>query len=137
MNLGEGELKSGGYRRDSILADAVEALIGAIYQDGGIEMSQERVLSWYGDRLQAISLEGTLKDPKTRLQELMQSWRKPLPQYRVVSADGEAHAQMFTVECRVTVLPEPTCAQASSRRSAEKQAAAKALELLQASKSAK
>lgn len=132
LNLGEGELKSGGFRRDSILADAVEAIIGAVYVDGGMEACRERILFWYQQRLDTISLEETLKDPKTRLQELMQSHRKPLPQYKVVSIDGEAHAQVFTIQCHTALLSQPTEAKASSRRTAEKLAAEEALKLIQA-----
>ncbi len=132
LNLGEGELKSGGFRRDSILADAVEAIIGAVYVDGGMEACRERILFWYQQRLDTISLEETLKDPKTRLQELMQSHREPLPQYKVVSVDGEAHAQVFTIQCHTALLPQPTEAKASSRRTAEKLAAEEALKLIQA-----
>ena len=132
LNLGEGELKSGGFRRDSILADAVEAIIGAVYVDAGMEACRDRILCWYQQRLETISLEETLKDPKTRLQELMQARRKPLPQYEVVSIDGEAHAQLFTVQCQTALLSTPTEAQASSRRTAEKLAAEEALRLIQA-----
>jgi len=134
LNLGEGELKSGGFRRDSILADAVEAIIGAIYVDAGMAACSERILSWYKNRLAAISLQETLKDPKTRLQELMQSHRKPLPQYKVAKVSGEAHAQVFTVECHTALLSEPTRAEASSRRTAEKLAAEQAWNLIQANK---
>lgn len=131
LNLGEGELKSGGFRRDSILADAVEAIIGAVYVDAGMDACQERILCWYQQRLEAISLDETLKDPKTRLQELMQARHKPLPEYKVVSVDGEAHAQLFTIECHIAFLKKPTKAQASSRRTAEKMAAEEAWQLIQ------
>ena len=128
--LGEGEMKSGGNRRDSILADSVEALIGAIYIDSGMDTCAACLLGWYDSRLKALTCSEIAKDPKTRLQELLQSRRKPLPKYSVLAVEGDAHAQSFTVECRVSVLPEPTVATANSRRIAEKEAAAAALELL-------
>ncbi|GAA5316180.1 MAG: ribonuclease III [Candidatus Pelagadaptatus aseana] len=128
--LGEGEMKSGGHRRDSILADAVEAIIGAIHRDSGFDAARERVLNWFASRLQNIQLE-LKKDPKTELQELLQGRKKSLPQYKVIDVHGEAHSQEFTVECRIELLPEPVSARASNRRTAEKMAAAVALEQLQ------
>lgn len=122
--LGEGELKSGGRTRDSILADAVEAIIGAIYLASGMEVCRERVLTWFAPRLNALSTNTTAKDPKSRLQEYMQAQRQPLPEYAVVAVAGEGHAQVFTVECRVALAKTPTSAVASNRREAEKQAAA-------------
>lgn len=130
--LGEGELKSGGHRRESILADAVEAIIGAIYLDGGMAACRQRLLAWYQTRLDALSLDTSQKDPKTRLQEYLQARKVPLPQYTVVDVAGEAHAQAFTVQCSVALLPQPTLAQAGSRRAAEKLAASTALQQLQA-----
>ncbi len=126
LTLGEGEMKSGGFRRDSILADTVEALIGAIHLDSGAEASKGRVLAWYHSRLEAIRLDEK-KDPKTELQELLQSRKKPLPEYEVVDIAGEAHAQIFTVECHCVLLSKPTSAKGSSRRVAEKKAADQAL----------
>lgn len=131
LNLGEGEMKSGGFRRDSILADAVEAIIGAIYTEAGMDVCQEHLLSWYAQRLEKITLTETQKDTKTQLQEFLQSRRAPVPEYKIVSTSGESHAQQFTVECRVSLLPTPTLATASNRKLAEKEAAAEALELLQ------
>lgn len=128
--LGEGEMKSGGHRRDSILADTLEALIGAIYTESGFEVCRDRVLTWYTDRLAQLSLDSPVKDAKTRLQEYLQSRQQPLPEYAVVETEGEAHAQMFTIECRVSLLKKATRARASNRREAEKQAAEKALRLL-------
>lgn len=125
--LGEGEMKSGGFRRDSILADAVEAIIGAIYMDANMEVASERILTWYDSRLNSVTLERNSKDPKTELQEYMQSRKKSLPEYRVIDISGEAHAQHFTVECSISLLTETTIANASSRRVAEKKAAALAL----------
>lgn len=128
--LGEGELKSGGHRRDSILADAVEAIIGAIYLESGLDVCRERVLAWYGERLSAITLDTSAKDAKSRLQEYLQAQRQPLPEYRVADVGGEGHAQVFTIECHVSLATQPTRAQASSRREAEKQAAAAMLRQL-------
>ncbi len=131
--LGSGELKSGGFRRDSILADAMEAVIGAIYLDSDLENCQLLVLAWYSDLLQQLSIEEPQKDPKTLLQEYLQAQKKPLPQYKVTALDGAAHQQVFTVECRVTGLAEPTLGKGSSRRQAEQEAAAEALHCLQQS----
>ncbi|MCW4152840.1 ribonuclease III [Halomonas sp. 18H] len=127
LRLGSGEMKSGGHRRDSILADAVEAVIGAIYLDAGMDTARARVLSWFAERLEMIDLQDTQKDPKTRLQEFLQSRQVPLPRYDVISVEGEAHAQTFTVECHVEVLDEHTQGIGSSRRHAEQQAAEYAL----------
>ncbi|KGE77713.1 ribonuclease III [Halomonas sp. ND22Bw] len=129
--LGSGEMKSGGHRRDSILADAVEAVIGAIYLDAGMETARARVLAWYAERLEAINLQDTQKDPKTRLQEFLQSRQSALPRYEVISVEGEAHAQTFTVECHVEMLEEHTRGIGSSRRHAEQQAAEMALSRLE------
>ncbi len=130
LNLGEGEMKSGGFRRDSILADAVEAIIGAIYLDAGMSAARERTLGWYRERLDALKLDTHRKDPKTELQEYLQARRQALPEYRVAEVEGEAHAQQFTIECHCALLPEPTVATAGSRRVAEKKAAADALDAL-------
>ncbi|SDM57666.1 RNAse III [Franzmannia pantelleriensis] len=131
LRLGSGEMKSGGHRRDSILADAVEAVIGAIYLDAGMDVAKARVLSWYAQRLEAIDLQDTQKDPKTRLQEFLQSRQSPLPRYEVLSVEGEAHSQTFTIECQVEMLEAATVGVGSSRRHAEQQAADKALALLE------
>jgi ribonuclease III len=128
--LGEGELKSGGLERASILADAVEALIGAIYFESGFDVCRSIVLGWYSEQLDQLTLAAKHKDAKTQLQEYLQSCKKPLPEYRVVETSGESHAQQFVVECRVALLAKPTSAKASSRREAEKLAAAEALKLL-------
>lgn len=128
--LGEGELKSGGRTRDSILADSVEAIIGAIYNERGLEVCRERVLTWFRSRLDAISINTTAKDSKSQLQEYMQAQRQPLPEYIVVNVGGEGHAQVFTIECRVAVANQTTQASASSRREAEKQSAALMLQQL-------
>ncbi|GAB2636663.1 ribonuclease III [Vibrio panuliri] len=130
LKLGPGELKSGGFRRDSILADAVEAIIGAIYLDSDIETVRGIVLSWYQTRLEAIKPGVSQKDPKTRLQEFLQGRRKPLPVYTVTNIKGEAHNQEFTVSCEVAGIGSPVIGKGTSRRKAEQAAAETALEQL-------
>lgn len=130
LRLGPGELKSGGFRRDSILADAVEAIIGGIYLDSSLEIVRGVVLRWYQERLDLINPGINQKDPKTRLQESLQGSRKPLPAYNVVKVHGEAHDQQFTVECEVAGLDRPVLGKGSSRRKAEQAAAELALEKL-------
>ena len=131
LRLGPGELKSGGFRRDSILADTVEAILGAIYRDcGDMSRCQTLVLAWFGQRLQAVGEEANLKDSKSRLQEFLQSRHQPLPMYTVVSVDGEAHNQHFMVSAQIPGLEELTWGEGVSRRHAEQEAAAKALKLL-------
>jgi ribonuclease-3 len=131
LNLGSGELKSGGYRRDSILADAVEAILGAVYLDGGIDRARQLILELYDERFDAVQPAADLKDPKTRLQEFLQGRRLPLPTYTVTSMEGEAHDQTFTVTCAVEGLDQPTVASAASRRKAEQAAAELALRALE------
>ncbi|SDG64286.1 RNAse III [Vibrio xiamenensis] len=130
LKLGPGELKSGGFRRDSILADAVEAIIGAIYLDSDIEVVRGIILSWYQTRLESIQPGVSQKDPKTRLQEFLQGRRKPLPVYTVSKIKGEAHNQEFTVECEVAGIGKPVIGKGTSRRKAEQAAAELALEQL-------
>lgn len=129
--LGQGERKSGGHRRESILADAVESVIGSIYLDAGLEAARNCVLTWYGERLDALSLKNTDKDSKTRLQEWLQARRHGLPEYQLEKVEGQAHDQHFTVSCRVAVLPEAMIGTGRTRRFAEQQAAHRALELLE------
>ncbi len=130
LRLGPGELKSGGFDRDSILANAVEAIIGAIFLDSGLEDARRFILEMLREQLEIIATTGSDKDPKTQLQEVMQGQRLPLPEYTVVSVGGEAHAQIFTVSCRIHGSPEPTVGVGSSRRKAEQDAAQKALDAL-------
>lgn len=132
--LGEGELKSGGFRRASILADAVEAIIGAIYLDSDMPTVVERVYSWFSDRIDNITLEDDARDAKSQLQEWLQARKLPLPVYEVVATEGEAHNQTFTVTCSVSVLAEATKAVASNRKHAEKQAAKLMIKQLSTSK---
>ena len=130
LKLGPGELKSGGFRRDSILADAVEAIIGAVYLDSDTEVVRRIILSWYQSRLESIQPGVSQKDPKTRLQEFLQGRRNPLPIYTVTNIKGEAHNQEFTVECEVAGVDKPVIGKGTSRRKAEQAAAEAALEQL-------
>lgn len=128
--LGEGELKSGGFRRSSILADCVEAIIGAVYLDSDMLSAKMFVLDLYQSRLDDPSLAQSTKDPKTELQEWLQARKQPLPQYSVVNVGGEDHCQSFTVKCEVALLDEAVIAKGNSRRKAEKLAAENALSFL-------
>jgi ribonuclease-3 len=130
LRLGEGELKSGGFRRPSILADAFEALIGAVFLDGGFEAAREVVARLYQPVLAGLDARGAEKDPKTRLQEWLQSRRYALPQYSVVATHGAAHDQRFEVECLVRELAVRTVGTGASRRLAEQEAARAAFEQL-------
>ncbi len=130
LKLGAGELKSGGFRRESIMEDAFEAIIGATYLVMGLDYTREYVLSVYREELENLPELESLKDPKSRLQEWLQSRACPLPEYRVLDISGEAHKQVFTAECRVAQPEVTTRASGSSRRKAEQAAAAKALEIV-------
>lgn len=125
--LGSGELKSGGYRRESILADAVEAIFGAVYLDSGFTGCRDLILRLYEQQLENIPDPALLKDPKTRLQELLQSHKLALPNYEVISVSGKAHNQSFSVECSIEVLSIKTLGKATNRRKAEQQAAENAI----------
>ena len=135
LSLGEGELKSGGHRRPSILADATEAVFGAIYLDGGFDSAQKVIRGLYEKSLAALDPARSLKDPKTALQEHMQGLRMALPVYELVEVRGEAHAQEFEVACRVAVLATPVRGAGHSRRTAEQAAAAAGCALNQIVKS--
>ena len=130
MILGSGELKSGGADRESILADALEALICALYLDGGMELCRSRVLQWYAGRLDNLNLKDPQKDPKTRLQEYLQSRKQRLPLYEVSAVSGKDHEQLFSVNCDVALLSAPIIGYGSSRREAEQRAAEQALKAL-------
>jgi ribonuclease-3 len=130
LKLGSGELKSGGFRRDSILADAVEAIIGAISKDTNLETSQSVLLGWFEERISNLDLKENIKDSKTRLQEFLQARRQPLPEYDVTNISGEAHQQEFTVQCSIESLNKPLEGIGSSRRMAEQEAAQAALKAL-------
>lgn len=129
--LGSGELKTGGFRRESILADAFEAIVGAIYLDAGLEVVSERIGHWYRERMAGLTLDDVQKDPKTRLQEFLQSRKLALPDYTVLTVEGDAHDQFFRIACTVQGLQGVTEGEGSSRRKAEQEAAEKALARLQ------
>ena len=130
IRLGEGELKSAGWRRPSILADTFESIIGAIYLDGGIESAQQFVLRFFDMQLNEIDPKLIQKDAKTLLQELLQSKKSDLPIYTVVSIEGEAHSQTFTIECLIKKSNIKTQGVGNSRRIAEQEAASKAYQLM-------
>ena len=121
--LGGGELKSGGFRRDSILSDALEAVIAAIYLDSDYTQAEKTVLQLFDDLLQAVDGDSSLKDPKTQLQEFLQGRQKSLPLYEVVQTDGKSHDQVFTVSCELVDLDLKSKGKGSSRKKAEQQAA--------------
>lgn len=131
IRLGSGELKSGGRRRDSILADALEAVFGAVYLDSGFARCRELILGLYARRLEDLPSVTELKDPKTRLQEYLQSLRLPLPEYRVLDVSGRAHDQTFRVVCAIDELAAASEGAAGSRRQAEQRAAEALLETLE------
>jgi ribonuclease III len=131
LRLGEGELKSGGFRRPSILADTLEALFGAIFLDGGFPAAQNSIGGLYAPLLDHLDPQTSGKDPKTLLQELLQGRKIPLPQYAVVATQGAAHNQMFEVECQIPQLSVRTTGFGASRRMAEQEAARLAFAQLQ------
>lgn len=128
LKLGEGELKSAGWRRPSILADALEAIVGAVYLDGGFVAAEVVVLKLFNQKLSTIDPKAIDKDAKSQLQEYLQSKKIELPDYVVVSIEGEAHAQSFKVECVINKLNIITLGEGTSRRNAEQQAAQFAME---------
>ncbi|MFW5431549.1 MAG: ribonuclease III [Methylophilaceae bacterium] len=134
LNLGEGELKSAGWRRPSILSDALEAIIGATYLEGGFPAAEALVLKLYTEKLDNIDPESIDKDAKSKLQEYLQSKKLDLAGYQVVSIEGEAHAQAFKVSCEIPKLKIATLGEGTSRRNAEQQAAELALEAIFKSK---
>ncbi len=134
LTLGPGEMKSGGHRRDSILADALEAVVAAIYLDAGFEACRARILPWFESGLAALPVGKPEKDAKTRLQEWLQARQRALPAYELISETGDEHAKRFRVRC---VLTEPVLVaegEGTSRRLAEQQAAAAVIEQLDSSK---
>ena len=133
LTLGPGEMKSGGHRRDSILADALEAVVAAIYLDAGFEACRAAVLPWFEDAIAALPPPHKVgKDAKTRLQEWLQARQKPLPVYALLAESGEDHAKTFQVTCTLAQPPLVTDGTAGSRRAAEQIAAEAALEQLKA-----
>ena len=130
LRLGSGELKTGGFRRESILADALEALIGAVYLDAGLEAARAVVARFCEPLIDTLPPPEDLKDPKTRLQELLQGRWLALPEYRVEQVSGEPHLQHFSVRCEVPELHIATAGEGSSRRRAEQDAAQRVLDSL-------
>jgi ribonuclease III len=130
LRLGPGELKSGGFRRASILADALEAILGAIFLDSGFDAAAAVVRRIMATRLSTLPAADLLKDPKTRLQEALQGRGLALPVYTLTAVAGDAHAQSFTVTCEVPVLQVTAVGEGASRRRAEQLAATKVLDLL-------
>jgi ribonuclease-3 len=128
--LGSGELKSGGFRRDSILSDALEAIMGAVAMDQGIIVCQDWISKLFANKIAGLSLDDWQKDPKTRLQEFLQSRKLDLPKYTLLSMTGAAHAQTFQVECRTEMDSEPSIGVGSSRKKAEQTAAENMLKQL-------
>lgn len=128
LKMGSGELRSGGFNRDSTLADLVESLIGAVFRDAGFSTARTLVLRLFSDRLQNTSSADDLKDPKTRLQELLQGRGLDRPIYTVVKTEGKSHELAFTVTCQVNSHDVTVSAVAGSRRKAEQAAAADVLD---------
>jgi len=131
IRLGEGEQKSGGADRASILADALEAIFGAVFVDGGFDAARQVIVDCYGDDLARADPLALGKDPKTRLQEWLQARKLAVPEYVVIATTGEAHAQSFEVECRIPALGIVANGRGSSRRAAEQAAAESAIERVQ------
>jgi len=129
--LGPGELKSGGHRRESILEDAIEAIIGAVYLDSNIAQCKQLILNWFAQRLSTIKPGNEQKDPKTRLQEYLQGRKIPLPVYDVIDTTGQSHNQHFTVRCVTEVVNTEVIAKGTSRRKAEQAAAQQVLTQLE------
>jgi ribonuclease III len=132
LQLGSGELRSGGFRRQSILADALEALFGAIYLDGGLAALEPIITRLFAGRIAALPSPEALKDAKTRLQEYLQSRSLTLPRYAILGIEGEDHAQTFRVSCEVAGLSLRVAGEGSSRRRAEQEAAARMLDAIMA-----
>lgn len=130
LRLGEGELKSGGYDRDSILADSLEAVFGAVFLDGGADVAVGTILALYQDPLARLDPGTIPKDPKTQLQEFLQRQALPTPEYQVLEVTGEPHQQHFVVSCRVASLSDPVRGEGDTRRAAEQEAAARVLQRL-------
>ena len=130
LRLGVGELKSGGSNRESILADALEAIIGAIYLDGGFAAAEQQILQWYAPRLEKITSMKIPKDPKTQLQEYLQAKKMTLPEYEILAITGKAHAQVFKIRCVIPGTNYVTHGEGNNRRRAEQVAASTMLVLL-------
>ncbi|MGB1883888.1 MAG: ribonuclease III [Gammaproteobacteria bacterium] len=128
VSLGDGEMKSGGWRRDSILANTLEAIIGAVFLDAGLEHARDLIIRLLGERLTSVKPAAVSKDPKTTLQEYLQGCGAALPAYETVSVSGPSHDQQFTVSCRTELFADAVAANGSSRRKAEQAAARHMLE---------
>ncbi len=128
--LGSGEKKTGGHRRESILADALEAIFGAAYLDSGFDAARDMIERVYASRLETLPDVEELRDPKTRLQEWLQGRKKPLPVYELIEVTGKAHRQEFEVSCSVQDVSSVTRGKSTTRRKAEQKAAAEMLSLL-------
>lgn len=135
LHLGLGERKSGGQQRESILADALEAIIGALYLEGGLPLCRARIMAWFESRLDGLTPGTSQKDAKTRLQEYLQSKKQALPEYQIVDVSGDPHNPIFKVQCTISILNKPVFGMANSRRKAEQAAADQALEILDDRKS--
>jgi ribonuclease III len=123
LRLGEGELKSGGWRRPSVLADALEAIIGAVFLDAGFDAAEMVVIKLFTPLIEKIDPKSIGKDPKSLLQEYLQSKKIDVPNYEVLAIEGEAHCQIFRVECKVAKFNITTQGEGTSRRNAEQEAA--------------
>ncbi len=123
IELGPGELKSGGHRRDSILADALEAIVGAVHLDAGFEACRTEVLAWFTPLIAALPVGHVDKDPKTRLQEWLQARQLPRPEYHLLETRGDDHARVFLVRCQTQEPAHEQTAEGSSLRAAEQRAA--------------
>ncbi len=127
LRLGPGEIKKNSYQSSSIIADVVESVIGAIYLDGGLDVCRQCILTWFSSRIAMSTIDAQKnKDPKTRLQEWLQQKKQPLPNYELINVQGEAHDQIFTVQCQVLEF-QPVTGEGNSRRSAEQKTARKIL----------
>lgn len=134
LRLGSGEMRTGGFHRESILANALEAIVGAMFLDSDFEACRACIAGWYGSRLESVALTSAEKDPKTKIQEALQGRQLDLPKYTVLSIEGEAHSQTFKVSCKTDLFAEPTEGVGSTRRKAEQHAAQLMLEKLDKSK---
>ncbi|MES9993945.1 MAG: ribonuclease III [Candidatus Thiodiazotropha sp.] len=130
LRLGQGELRSGGQSRSSILADGLEAILASIYLDGGYRACRKVIQNIFQPRLLTMSLDSQRKDPKTELQEYLQATKTDLPGYEILGVSGDPHSQLFTISCTVSALNKSTTGQGTSRRKAEQDAASRMLALL-------
>lgn len=134
IKFGQGEKKSGGWRRDSILANTLEAVIGAVYLDAGINTCNKFILNLFQDLFNNLKPDQTEKDPKTTLQEILQEKKLPLPVYEIIKEEGQPHRRIFTVRCHITGIDKEIIAEGRSKRMAEQAAAKKALDFYDSSR---